>query len=180
MACFSKESVENEDLDWWILMMGGICLYRKPSILAADLDWLQARGYETKLFKCSGWNSESEMHAELALRLGFPSYYGNNLNALNDCLIEDVLISDVGGLVLVLEQYDRFTRGRELEEPRDIEGSAHALLDICARASRNHMLQGRRFIVLVQSDDPLICFEELDRVGATWNPREWMNRDRGL
>jgi hypothetical protein len=42
------------------------------------------------------------------------------------------------------------------------------------------MLFGKRLIILVQSDDPLIVFDGLGGVRATWNSREWLNKNRGV
>ena len=42
------------------------------------------------------------------------------------------------------------------------------------------LLTGKRLIILVQSDDPCMEFNQLGGVSAEWNRREWLNKDRGL
>ena len=109
----------------------------------------------------------------------FPSYYGGNLNALNDCMCEDLEVPEVGGLVLVLRHYDRYSNGTHAAHNSG-RSEAEIVLDIFARASRYQMLKGRRLITLAQSGDPLIHFDNLDGVSATWNSREWLNENRNL
>jgi len=57
---------------------------------------------------------------------------------------------------------------------------AEFVLDIMASTSRDQMLTGSRFLCMVQSDDPQIRFERLGCIDAMWNPREWLNKNRGL
>lgn len=52
--------------------------------------------------------TEDALHAYLARELGFPAYYGNNLDALNDCL------ADVDEPTLVA-----IVRGREVPDALD-------------------------------------------------------------
>jgi len=42
------------------------------------------------------------------------------------------------------------------------------------------LLLGQRLLALVQSDDPRIRFERIGAVPVNWNPREWLDSDRGL
>jgi hypothetical protein len=95
-------------------------------------------------------------------------------------MIEDLQISDSGGLVIVYERFDQFTKIPDSCKLATFDGVAHVLLDICARASRNHMLTGKRLLILVQSNDPRIEFEGLGAVGARWNCHEFLNEHRGL
>lgn len=39
-------------------------------------------------FDCALIESRQELHAAIAEKLGFPDYYGNNLDALYDCLTD--------------------------------------------------------------------------------------------
>ena len=63
--------------------------------------WLEERGYEVKSFDAAKWQSEGRMHDDLKTQLGFPDYYGANLDALNDCL-SDLEFAKTGGRVFVL------------------------------------------------------------------------------
>jgi len=138
--------------------------------------WLQSRGYVIHAFDTAEWKVESKMHDALQATLSFPAWYGKYLNALNDCMWEDLVVPENGGLTLVLSRYDHFVRTMQAGN----HASAEIVLDIFARAIRYHSLLGKRLLVLVQSDDPKIQFGRLGGISATWNLREWLNQNRGL
>lgn len=171
MASFTEQDIDQHALDWEILRDGGICLYRRPELLAKDLDWLRSRQYEIKEFNSGSWHSELSMHDELSSVLGFPAYYGRNFAAMNECMSEDLVVPDVGGLALCLRQVDQFALRFT---------SAHAVLDIFANASRAQILLGRRLLILLQSDDPRVNFIGLGGIDARWNRHEWLFSNRGL
>ena len=110
------------------------------------------------------------MHADFSTKLSFPTYYGRNLDAFDDCL-GDLAEHDYGwtpdvtGLVLVFNRYDEFAQRRPV--------TAQKVLDIVARRSRGAMLLGERLIGLVQSDDGQIEFHRVGATNVEWNPAEW-------
>jgi RNAse (barnase) inhibitor barstar len=179
MAIFSSEDAKDQRRDWAILRDGGVALYWRPEVLKKDVDWLQEQGYDIVEFDAGKWSSEDQMHDSLRSALAFPYYYSKNLDALNECMWDDLVVSDSGGTVLVFHHYDQFAKidQRRGTEQRNI---AQVVLDILACAIRYHMLFGRRLLILVQSDDPTIRFDDLAGVSAGWNPREWLNKSRGL
>jgi len=179
MPAFTTDESGAQRLDWAILRDGGVHLYRRPEILNEDRDWLESNGYRLISFDCAEWGSAAEMHRSLKEKLSFPDYYGNNLDALDECVCDDHAIPNSGGLVLVLNHYDQFVKSVDGGKPSE-EGVAGAVLDAFARAIRHQMLFGKRLMLLVQSDDPLTDFGALGGVRATWNSREWLNKNRGL
>lgn len=179
MAVFNPDEVNDEQLDWIILRDGGTALYWRSEVLAYDLAWFETQGYSLLSFDTSEWNSEADMHASLKAKLSFPDYYGNNLDALNECILEDLVVPDSAGLVLTFHHYDKFVKA--FPQIGQMETSlAETLLDILNRAVRYHMLFGRRLIILIQSDDPRISFGRIGGALALWNYREWLNSSRGL
>jgi len=140
-------------------------------VLGEDVARLQAEGYITDEFDCSDWNSESDFHQEVARRLAFPDYYGRNLDAFNDCM-SVIEVPDSGGRAIVFRRFDLFAR----REPSVV----HHILDILALSSWRFLLVGRRLLTLAQSDDARIEFEPVGAHPAMWNPREWLNKNRGL
>lgn len=170
MAAFSLDSDFNA-VDWSILQGGAISLYFQPGVLAEDIEWLGEHGYVVHEFECANWVTKDALHDELSRALAFPSYYGRNLDALNDCL-SDVVIPEVGGMALVLHAYDEFARA--------LPTVAQDVLDIVQINSRWHLLFGRRFIALAQSSDPELAFEPVGACPVRWNRREWLNSKRGL
>ena len=180
MARFTPLEENNHTLDWEILRDGGISLYRRSDYLQLDIDWLVEHGYKVYSFDCSSWLSENVMHDQLASLLSFPSYYGKNFNALDECLTDDLIVPDEGGTIFLLDRFDVFAKRSEAERRPMGRAEAEILLDLIARASRHFLLTGRRLIALIRSDDPLLHFEGLGSVHTSWNRREWLNKDRGV
>lgn len=189
MATFKADEVNDEQLDWIILRDGGIYLYWRQEILADDLSWLKSRNYTIVSFEAAEWQSESvweserRMHESLKAQLSFPDYYGKNLDALDECMLDDLVVPDLGGLALVLNHYDRFSNPVH-DLASNERSTAEIVLSIFAKAVRHHMLFGRRLLILVQSDDPKIGFGRLGGVAARLNHREWLrewlSKNRGL
>ena len=141
-----------------------------PTTWVRDSERLGEAGYQLIQADCETWKSELHMHESLSRALSFPSYYGKNLNALDD-VITDADIPETGGLALILLHYDRFSKS-------DF-ALAGTVLDILSRASHSYLLTGRRFVTLVQSDDPGLRFPKVGGRAPGWNRREWLNKDRG-
>ncbi len=165
MAIFQNNPDEWQRLDWSILQNGWTSLYWKQEILETDLTWFKSEHYSVVDFDCKTWTGENEMHKQLKNKLIFPDYYGENWDALNDCL-SHLEITNTGQIV-VLRHLDSCDIKR-----------VHTLLDIFARTSRLQMLFGKRLIVLAQVDNPNY---QIDQVGATpvmWNGAEWLDSNR--
>lgn len=145
-----------------LLKNSPVTLYHSQEILQTDLQKLVGCGYQCPTFDCALWDSEMTMHREFARQLSFPDYYGHNLDALNDCLGDNDVVT--GDLAIVLTGFDVFFA----KFPR-----AWHVLDIIAAASWWHLLFGRRLLGLVQTNDPKIVFEPIGARTVTWNPIEW-------
>jgi RNAse (barnase) inhibitor barstar len=158
MAIFSDNAQNALDFVW--LRDGGVSLYLRQDYIAEDIIWLKNAGYKVVQFACEDWSSEREMHESLFSALGFPAYYGMNLNALDE-VITKINVPLNGGIVLVLLSYDRFANGPGGPIRESPYHPAEALLDILSRASHEFLLSGRRFLTLVQSSDPLLSFPKL-------------------
>jgi len=158
-------------------LKAAVNLYFKAVVLDRDIAALQDAGYRILTADASAWADMADMHRDLAEVFSFPAHYGQNWDALNDCL-RDVRAVDwnlpAGTLrvVLVLKRFDVFAARYPNE--------AHFLLDIYAANQRDALIGGDYLICLVQSDDPSL---QIAPVGATtpeWNRDEWLNRNRGL
>jgi RNAse (barnase) inhibitor barstar len=171
VTAFRDHPSESERVDWRILQNGAIALYHRPAILDEDLAWLAEHGYRVHQLDGAGWDSALAFHADAKRVLGFPEHYGGNLGALNDSLTELAVPGD-GGLAIVLRHFEVLSH----RDPR----LAHALLDALESASRHFLLFGRRFLALVQSDDPRIRFDRVGERPVCWNTREWLDSSRGL
>lgn len=177
MPAFDPDVLLTHPLDFRLIVNGPVTMFWRTSILDEACTWLANHGYLLVHAEAGDWREAQDMHRELAFLLGFPDYYGSNLDALNDCL-GDVAAYEYGdspesaGLVLVLSHFDAFTRA----EP----GTAQALLDIFASQSRSAALLGHRMMCLIQSDDPKLHLEPVGATPVMWNDSEWLDANRRL
>jgi RNAse (barnase) inhibitor barstar len=171
VATFSLDGSDFQRLDWRLLQNGAISLYFRREALDPDVAWLREHGYRVEEFDCLVWADEQAMHSAFATTLSFPDYYGMNLNAMNDC-VSDLDVPVDGGLVLVFRRFDHFA-----SHHRKV---AQIVLDVLADNARRFLLFGRRLVILVQSDDPRISFEPVGATAVGWNPKEWLNKHRGV
>jgi hypothetical protein len=179
MTAFTQEDGYGDRLDWKILSDGGIALYWRREFLDGDIDWFRRHNYQVFSCDCGRWATSEEMYADLQRTLPFPTDIGGNLDALDDSL-DDLPVPDVGGIALVLTHFDAYAKGPGAAPKPPGHPEAEIVLDILARASRNFLLAGRRFLTLVQTDDPGAKFDRLGCVSAQWNRREWLNKNRNL
>ena len=175
MAAFDAEADLSQDRAYHLLMNTPVTLFWRPQILEETAAWLDARGYQVTRIDASQWSTEHDLHRDIAVALGFPGYYGRNLNALDDCM-SDVVSQDFGwapettGLALAFTGYDSFAAC----SPR----AAQIVLDIMADHSRSAALLGRRLMCLVQSNDPHIRFEAVGATAVMWNDAEQLDSKR--
>jgi barstar (barnase inhibitor) len=179
MSIFANGPDDWQRLDWRLLQDGGVTLYFRQTALETDLQWLRANHYDVYNFQSGSWDSELSLHQDFQATLGFPDYYGRNFNALNDCL-RDLAVPDSGGTALVLQSFDAYASGAGAATRGSGRSDAEVVLNVLATASRTFLLYGLRFLTLVQSDDPKIHFDRLACISAHWNPKEWLNKNRGL
>jgi len=159
---------EDRHKDIEILKKGPICMYFKNTILNEDVSWFSNNNFEVIDMNARSW-SRRNIHQNLKKELNFPDYYGENLNAFNDCL-SDMYNKKYRGLILVFRRYDNF-----VDEDNK---TAEALIDIIARMSRYWLVTGQKLIGLIQSDNPDLYFPELGGNSPTWNSAEWFDADR--
>jgi RNAse (barnase) inhibitor barstar len=165
MATFQDNPSEWQRLDWLILQNGWTSLYWKGEVLEKDLAWFKNENYSIVDFDCKTWFNESEMHKQLKQGLNFPGYYGENFDALNDCL-SDMEITGAGQII-TFRHLDNFDINR-----------THILLDVFANNARRQMLFGKRLIILAQVDNPNYQIDQIGGTNLMWNGAEWLNSDR--
>jgi len=170
-AAFGDRPADRERLDWMLFQNGGVVLYHKQQVLAEHSAALVREGYQLRELDAHGWKDARAFHEDVKRVFSFPSHYTNNLASLVDALAE--LEIPAGGAVAVqMRRYDRFAK---------VESHlAWSILDAMETTSRRLLLTGRRLLTLVQSDDPRIKFERVGAMPVNWNPREWLESDRGL
>ena len=166
MGIFKRNGRVNPDgLDWYIMQNGWTSLYWRTTILNDDLKWFENKNYVIIEFNCRTWDNDKIMHSQLKEKLDFPDYYGENFNALRDCLSDLNIVK--AGLVLVFRHLDSIKKQ-----------TAHKILDIMADKSRLHMLFGNRIITLAQVDNPDYEIDPVGQTSVLWNGQEWLNSRR--
>ena len=147
-------------LDWAIFQNGWSSLYCKKDILERDLVWFRETGFKIIEIDCFVWDSPGSMHNSLKTALSFPDYYGNNLDALNDCLSDTEISQE--GLVVVLKRFDLVDKE-----------TGQKIADIFANNSRYHILFGRKLVLLVQVNNPDFRLAEVGSCPVLWNSAEF-------
>jgi RNAse (barnase) inhibitor barstar len=164
MAAFPDDLYYLHDrLDWAIFQNGWSSLYHKTEILEKDLEWFTNEGFKVINIDCSVWTSQNAMHDDLQKLLSFPTFYGKNLNALNDCLADTEIPGE--GLVVVLQSFDRLEKE-----------TAHKIVDIFARNSRYHILFGRKLILLIQVTQSAFQLPAVGACPVFWNGAEFFTK----
>ena len=106
-----------------------VTLFYGMGVLQKTVTALRDASYHVAQTDASRWLSVLDMHRDFSRILRFPDYYGENLDAFNDCM-RDVVAHEYGfpehatGLVLVLTGFDSFAHL--------FPDQAHGLLDIYA------------------------------------------------
>ena len=163
-----KLEENNNERDFEILRDGPICKYFRNKFLDEDIIWFSNNNFEVIEMNAQNWNRKNAHH-NLKVALNFPDYYGENLNAFNDCL-GDLYNKRYKGLILVFRHFDNF-----VEEDRNF---AEGILDIISHQSRIWLLTGQKLIGLIQSNNPDLDFPELGGISPSWNSAEWYNSSR--
>ena len=170
MAAFERLDKENVNrLDWQILRNGSTCLYIDQTFLEEDCQWFHKEHYTLYRFDCQEWKSKQEFHRTVSQVLNFPDYYGHNLDAFNDCVL-NLEIPSQSGCVLVFFRFDLFTQR--------FPQFSHSVLDIIEGGSRSFLLTGQKLIALLQSDDPDLSLQPVGARPITLNPKEYLNKIR--
>jgi Barstar (barnase inhibitor) len=156
MTLFGNSPADWQRLDWQILRDGGIALYWRPEYLADDVRWLASQNYDVYEFDCERWLSVDEMYSDIERVLRFSEWWGpewgRNLDALDDCLT-DLPISDAGA-VFVFNRFDVYASGSGAALIGDGRSEAEIVLDVMSGACRFLLLNSKKFIVLIQTENP--------------------------
>lgn len=172
MAPFSSQEEMSHALDFELLRQGVVILYLSDAVLDSDLAWLAARGYRVDRVECGGIRTESEFHRVIAEALSFPPHYGENLDALDDCM-SDLTFDGVTGRVIVLADVDEL----HAQQP-DFTG---VCIDILEERSRHAMLFGDRMLVVAKVRDAWFnAIPRSPRNSLAWNSKEWLSARRGV
>lgn len=147
-----------------------VILFYKEEILEKTIKELQNETFKIYQIDCSTWTSKHDFHSIVSSVLEFPSYYGKNLDAFNDCLSD--IYDNERDIVIVFWNYDVLAR-------LDYDFSK-TIVDIIQSQSRNAKIYGKQLGALVHTNNPNTFYKNLGAIDAEWNPDEWLNSNRGL
>jgi hypothetical protein len=151
--------------DWPLLQNGAINLFHSRAILAEAQAELELLGYEVTEIFCAKGRFQSQITS--ALNSGFDG----NLNQLVDGF-RYYPFGPSGRSALVFHDYHKIVA--------DSPKLAWSVLDILEQTARDHLLESKALIGLVQTDDARYTCEGLGARTAHWNPRELTHLDRGI
>lgn len=175
MAAFSPDGPGTDAHDFGLARHGGLAKYLNVDVLTDSERALQELGYVLVRMDAKGWGRERVLHQDFASALSFPAWYGQNLDALDDCL-SDVAAGGYGwdvtrtGLAVTVHGVGPFARKHA--------ALACSVVDALARTSREAMLYGHRILWLLHVDDPSFCLPPVNAVEVPWNDCEWMDARR--
>lgn len=172
MHPFSPNEETRNRLDFVTLRDGGVALYHSDAVLSDDLKSFRQLGYTVVEFDGADWRSPNALFGSFAVALRFPSYFGYNFDAFNECLSEDSQVPEQG-LVIVIRRVDWTVRnlGHDLVQ---------VVVDLLSLASHEQLLYGRRLMCLLQSTNPRIEFGVVGGRPVGWNSREFLYSSRAI
>lgn len=151
------------------MLNGSVFLYNKSSILEKDIALIKAEGFEVARVDCADLD-EGAFHKKIAKTLMFPAYYGENLNAFDDCL-SDIEPKNTG-VLLVFENYDTFL-AKNPEFGNDV-------LEVIQLNAWRFLIRENVLMSFVQSNDPELLIPAIGGMAPQWNDEEWFDKARGL
>ncbi|MGU3411147.1 barstar family protein [Microbacterium sp. M1A1_1b] len=146
MTTFSTDDVLSNRLDFEIARDDFVRRFQGVAAVREAETWLRREGYRVLDMDAGRWLNDRQMLSTFASALSFPSSFGMNLDALDDCM-SDVAEAAYGwdpsetGLVLVLHGFDRMAE----QIPRP---AAH-LQDILQKQGRYAALFGHRLLTIL-------------------------------
>ncbi len=173
LAAFTEKETEDQWQIWQLFQNGGVVLFHQQAVLDAATDELTQNGYRVYRIECQYHKDEDAVLCAIVDSLGIQRYQNIGLDGFND-FISQIDFDGCTGVVVVLAAFQHFRQA--------FPERSFAILDIMADNHRSHLLFGNRLLTLVQSDDPRID-EQISAIGGykpSWNPAEWMNKNRGL
>ena len=146
--------------DWQLLRDGAVTLFWKPEILADARNDLIGLDYEVSEVSC-GASFEGQMSRALKWEehFGYAPWTGS-LDAFNDGM-RYYPFGPSGRSAFLTGFHQLVAADRE---------RAHTILDILEKAARDHLLEAKLLIALVQTDDPLYSCSAIGARHANGTP----------
>lgn len=168
---FSSYEEAQERVDWQFLQNGSVNLFWREEIFDAAIDALEELGY--KAIKLN-FQSVEKFTFDISDALKWEEHFGyypwNGVMAALEEGFEEEPFSSANDAVFCLSGFHKMME----QDPY----LAKYFLNILEDTSRIYLLFGKRFISLIQTNDPNFHSEPLRRRSAHWNTLEWENVSR--
>ncbi|MFN2543993.1 MAG: barstar family protein [Actinomycetota bacterium] len=165
-AAFGPDEINQ--LDYALLQNGASSFYTDKAILAEDIEWLSRNRYRVIEVDVTSRRERGEVFEAIEERVDeWPTGYAANgsWDAFRDALVD--LDFPEGGIAFLFRGFGDFA-----QQTRD---GAESTLDAFEKASRDHLLFGRRLIVILEARTDV----NLGPAGGRHpllNRREWLAR----
>ena len=165
--------LNRERADWPFIRECAVTLFWRKDLFSKAKTDVRTLGYEVLEVVC---DSPDQVIKRISDGLNWSEQFGyepwtGNLNALDEGLA-GAPFPESSCFALCFEGYHQL-----VDHDRSF---AIGLLDVVETQSRNHLVDGRRLIALVQTDDGSFETEKLGGNAARWNWQEWLNAARTL
>ncbi len=143
-----------------------IQLHHHDDQLAFAIDRCRRAGWDIIELSSERWSDSDSLHDDLSRALAFPSYYGRNLDALHDMMMElgrtgrGFTPTATGGL-LVVRHFDQFVVGSR--------SRAEMVADILASATNRALHYGWPLAVFLVSDDLELRLPPVAAINVEWS-----------
>ncbi len=159
------------ELDKKTLAYGPIAKYYDHELLKKDISWYHQVGYKIYELEASKWYTIDDFHSDIHEVFNFPSYYGRNWGAFDD-VISEIDSGKIGNILICVKGFDSWYR-------RD-NGNAQIFLDIMSDQTFSALINGKKFITLIQSENPRLNVRDVGAKKVYWNWGEWEDKSRGV
>ena len=150
------------NLETNLLRRGSMSLYDDEELLGDVAQRLISSGYESFVLDLADCRSVAAFHERAAAALRFPAYYGHNMDAFGDSLLEMELGDSRKGVV-VLTGISGFAR----LFPEQFQ----IVLRDFAKAARLYLITGTRLVIVIGTDDKFLQVPEVGCYSITRNLR---------
>ena len=147
---------------------GCINLFYKTEVYLNTIEKLKNESIDIYVFDAIDWNKEENFYSSFSKGMNFPDYFGNNLDAINDCL-GDLINKNIA---ICISNYENFMI--------KCQKQANILPKIILTNCWEAILQENVMLMLIQTNNGSISFNDIKEFPPKWNQKEWLNKNHGL
>ena len=157
----------NKQETFKMLLDGSITLFYNTNILDDSINKLTTENVCIYYFDANNWITLDDFYTNFKTKMNLPDYFGNNLDALNDCL------SDFIGqnIAICIRNYDVFMEKFSYE--------SNILPRIILTQCWSSLLQESYILMLIHTKKGNISVKDIPLFTPKWNFMEMLNSNHG-